>query len=144
MIVHVLRKPVNGTLIQNLLQRGCGALNIENCRIVTSDNLNGGAYAQKGSERNDGWRMKRDQLAGTFNRPTGRWPANLLLDEKVAAVLDEQSGITKSTGGSGAASCGGMGKRVFGEYALDRNGQNAGGLGDEGGASRFFQQVEVK
>ena len=106
MIIHVLRKPVMGTVAQNALTHGTGALNIDGCRITTSDNLNGGAYAQKGSERNDGWRMKRDQLAGTFNQPTGRWPANLLLDEKVAAILNE--------------------------------------LGDEGGASRFFQQVKVK
>src|SRR5690606_33707067 len=50
-------------------------------------------------------------------------------------MLDEQSGITKSTGGR---SKGGMGKNVYGKYALDRYGANAGGLGDTGGASRFF------
>jgi hypothetical protein len=80
MIIHVLRKPVVGTVAQNALTHGTGALNIDGCRITTSDKLNGGAYAQKGSERNDGWRMKRDQLAGTFNQPTGRWPANLVLN----------------------------------------------------------------
>ena len=56
--------------------------------------------------------------------------------------LDEQSGVTKSTGGSGDKSMGGLGKRVFGEYALDRKGNNIGGLGDTGGASRFFKNIQ--
>ena len=53
--------------------------------------------------------------------------------------MDEQSGITKSSGGSGENSMGGMGKNgIYGNYSLDRLGSNSGGLGDKGGASRFF------
>ena len=73
----------------------------------------------------------------------GRWPANVALDEEAAAMLDEQSGTTKSTGGAGEKSRGGMGKRVLGKYTLDRNGTNAGGLGDSGGASRFFYTAKA-
>jgi hypothetical protein len=32
-IVHVLRKPLTGTVAANALQHGCGALNIDGCRI---------------------------------------------------------------------------------------------------------------
>jgi len=202
MIVHVLRKPLIGTVAQNALQHGCGALNIDGCRIVTSDNLNGGAYAENGSERHDGsenWRYKRD--AGiTFKQPIGRWPANLVLNhlpecfnagtktvksnghsprtrskggistsghagqndlEEVSLkketitnwlchedcpihALDQQSGLTKSSGGAGEKSRGALGRLTYGKYALDRNGANSGGLGDQGGASRFFQQVTIK
>lgn len=65
-----------------------------------------------------------------------RWPANLIHDgsEEVLATFPQE--VTKSTGGKN--SNGGMGKRVLGSYALDRTGQNAGGLGDEGTPARFF------
>ena len=33
MIVHVLRKPLIGTVAANALQHGCGALNIDQCRV---------------------------------------------------------------------------------------------------------------
>lgn len=66
--------------------------------------------------------------------PSGRWPANVILDESQAEVLDEQSGDTtryfqaprqgdgKSIDGS-----------VFGQHAGDGIGYN-----DTGGASRYF------
>lgn len=53
-------------------------------------------------------------------------------------MLDQQSGESISSGGHGEASMGALGKNVYGQYALDRQGANAGGLGDKGGASRFF------
>ena len=51
-------------------------------------------------------------------------------------ILDEQSGVTKSTGGKN--SMGGLGDRVFGKFAADKITANVGGVGDTGGASRFY------
>jgi len=53
------RKPLIGTVADNVLTWGCGALNIDGCRVEGS---------------------------------TGRWPANVILDEEAAQMLDEQSG----------------------------------------------------
>ncbi len=50
-------------------------------------------------------------------------------------MLDEQSGISKSSGG---ANGGKLGQSIYGEFANETLGSNAGGLGDKGGASRFF------
>lgn len=58
------------------------------------------------------------------------------------AELDRQSGTSKSSGGAGEASRGALGKNTFGKYALDRHGANAGGFGDSGGASRYFNTFE--
>lgn len=80
--ILLCRKPLEGTVAQNVLQYGTGALNIDGCRIETQDNLNGGAYAKDGSPRHDGdenWRFKREGGAGEFLQPQGRWPANLVL-----------------------------------------------------------------
>lgn len=54
-------------------------------------------------------------------------------------IMDEQSGISKSSGGSGDKSMGALGKNgKYGKFALNTLADNAGGLGDIGGASRFF------
>lgn len=52
-------------------------LQIDACRVGTTDNLNGGAYAQSGTNRDDGWGMQRAG-AGEFVQPIGRWPANVI------------------------------------------------------------------
>ena len=39
MIVHVLRKPLIGTVAANALQHGCGALNIDQCRVFSGATL---------------------------------------------------------------------------------------------------------
>jgi DNA modification methylase len=98
-------------------------------------------------------------------QPQGRFPANIILshhpdckckglkkideenNEEVwechqdcpIKIMDEQSGESKSCGGSGENSMGALGKNgKYGKYALNIKGSNIGGLGDTGGASRFF------
>jgi hypothetical protein len=122
-VIHVLRKPLSeGTVASNVLKHGCGGLNIDASRIGTDDNLNGGAYAEKASERHDGaenWRYKRGEHgnAGEYQPPSGRWPANVILQhldgcrrrENICepgcpvARLDEQSG-ERPSGGSATKS----------------------------------------
>jgi site-specific DNA-methyltransferase (adenine-specific) len=78
----VTRKPLDGTVANNVLKHGTGALNIDGARVGTGDNLNGGAYAKEGTARHDGdenWRFKRDGGAGEYVQPSGRFPANLAL-----------------------------------------------------------------
>lgn len=92
--VHVLRKPCSEpTVAANVLRWGTGALDIDATRISTSDNLNGGAYAVNPTERWDGaenWRYKRGEQgnAGEYQQPSGRWPANLILQHLDGCVQD--------------------------------------------------------
>ncbi len=53
-------------------------------------------------------------------------------------ILDGQSGISKSSGGSGVKSFGALGNTVYGKYKNSKPAANIGGLGDIGGSSRFF------
>lgn len=86
-VITVARKPLSeANVAANVLKHGCGAVNVNACRIATADDLNGGAYSPGGAERHDGaenWRYKRGEqggLAGVgFVQPLGRWPANLIL-----------------------------------------------------------------
>lgn len=81
--IIVARKPFLGTVKVNVDTYGVGALNIEECRIHTTDNLNGGAYAKNGSERTDAWGesngFRRNQGL-EYVQPTGRYPANIIHD----------------------------------------------------------------
>jgi len=65
--------------------------------------------------------------------PQGRFPANLIVSDDVL----NDGRISKSTGGSGERSMGALGDRVYGKYDK-AHGEHAGGLGDSGSFSRYF------
>ena len=44
--IVMARKPLEGTVVENVLEHGTGGLNIDGSRIETSENLNGGAYSK--------------------------------------------------------------------------------------------------
>lgn len=108
--VILARKPLaEKTVAANVLAHGTGALNIDGCRVATTENLNGGAYAQNGSERHDGaenWRYKRQGDAGDYVQPLGRFPPNILLTHSAdcqSAGIRHVKGITGgSTSGTNA------------------------------------------
>ena len=161
MIITILRKSLEGTVAENTLKHGCGALNIDATRIglghhlplgkLTSKRLSGDGGLGAGSGREG----KRE--AFTPRPAEGRWPANFILthlegctsqNEDWACVegcpvreLDQQSGVSKSTGGrignkGGAYSH--LGETGFKDNAV----KGDPGFGDEGGASRFFKQFK--
>ena len=134
--IILARKPLVGTVAANVAAHGTGALNIDGCRIEgpTGDGVWGTSNAKVNPDRT----FVGSPDAATYRteqHPAGRWPANVALDEEAAAMLDEQSGVSKSSGG---ANGGKLGARVYGKFANETLGENAGGLGDTGGASRFF------
>jgi len=121
----LFRKPLDGTIAENVLKYGVGALNIDGCRVESGTDyteLNvtqGGDHFSIGSEK---------KSRGTkFTPASGRWPANLIHDgsEDVAMCFPETTsgvpGIRR--------------KEVL--NALRH--QRLGHIGDSGSASRFFQ-----
>lgn len=130
--IILARKPLDGTVAENVQRWGTGALNVDGCRIETTENLNGGAYASQGTTRDDGWGMERGG-AGKYVQPAGRWPPNVCLDEEAAALLDAQSGILKSGAKKAAEQPNGL-NAVYGRGMGGMSGSTA----STGGASRFF------
>jgi len=126
-------KKNDGTYANNALKHGVSGLNIDGGRIE----------GDMGKDRADGKPRIDTDKYGKANpvlnpqSPLGRFPANCIFDEIAGEMLDEQSGITKSSGGSGKKS-GKTGQTTYGDYSGEDVGKNAGGLGDKGGASRFF------
>lgn len=138
--IILARKPLDGTVANNMLAHGVGGLNIDACRVGTSG---GGTHC--GNRNADGKCLGhgdagKSQSGATFHAdesagPAGRFPANVLLDEHAAAEMDKQSGVSTSVrSGRGAGKRGDT--AAFGEYGtLD---DTTRGHGDSGGASRFF------
>ena len=165
--IVLARKPMIGTVAENVLAHGTGGLNIGACRIpFTSE-----ADEKESKEKNQHADFGTDPLTGNtvygdysmipaknYN-PPGRWPSNFMLSHSPDCVLvkkpeqeiwacvsgcpvrtlDEQSGISKSTGGrignadgayTNQGSAGWSGKHEKGDP----------GFGNIGGASRFFMR----
>lgn len=145
--IVVARKPPEGTIAQNVLRWGTGALNIAGCRIGD------------GPVKTNGWKCGGEAIYGggegfqakgcQGGERAGRWPSNLILShsEKCTdagcaegcpvAMLDAQSGASQSPSlpvkQGGRKSVGG----ILNSTGEDRNGEGIG-YGDTGGASRFF------
>jgi site-specific DNA-methyltransferase (adenine-specific) len=130
--IVVARKPLVGTVAANVLAFGTGGLNIDASRI--------GYQGEKPSTWFDQQERKNQNIPFGSTADTtepsslGRWPANIILDEYTAGLLDEQSGDSKPkperSGIRGGKQHfeGGWNKKSIGTWVAD--------LG--GGASRFF------
>jgi DNA modification methylase len=85
--ICLARKPLSEkTVAANVLKWGTGAINVDGCRIGTDEKL--GRKMSKPS-------LFVHKIATPYvdnSRGLGRFPANILLDESAAAMLDEQSG----------------------------------------------------
>lgn len=149
------RKPLVGTLADNLLRHGAGALNINGCRIETTDNLSGGAYSGslrdkttewQNADRSGGKGSGFRQGIGEFMHPGGRWPPNAVFTHSAGCgelcapdcpvrVLEQQSGVTETNGGTIRPENAGMG------YG-GGNGSSRQVVADRGTAARFFPCFE--
>lgn len=142
--IIMARKPLTGTVAANVLRHGTGAINVDGCRVATTDDLTthsrGAGY--------DGPAFGHMNPLPTRKQPgqeAGRWPANVILthapgcgDECATgcpvAALDAQSGILPvSRGGGNGYAC-----SIFGTDTQKTRAKGVVGFGDTGGASRFF------
>ena len=139
--IVVARKPLDGTVAANLLEHGCGALNIDACRIATDDALGGGAYAKNPTDREQIWGAEagnswRRGGGGDFVQPEGRWPANLVHDGSAEVEAAFAAFGTRTSGRPGIRQKGNDGV-CFGAESRPP-GTPMSGFGDSGSAARFF------
>lgn len=132
--IVLARKPLIGTVAENVQKFGTGAINIDASRIgsdggkpLVIETLD---YQDKTNKNGSAKFRTKNVIHDDTVR--GRSPANVLFDEEAAAVLDEQSGILKS--GSKKPS---MPNGLNNVYGANMGGA-AGSIASFGGASRFF------
>jgi len=129
--IVMARKPLSEkTVVNNVLEWGTGGINIDASRVGTEQITITG-------QGNDN--LFHGNFSGKIDNPIreGRFPANIIFDEEAGKILDEQSGISKSTGGRSGNKEGVGQNGIYGQYKGEVSDENPG-LGDVGGASRFF------
>jgi DNA modification methylase len=141
--ICVARKPLSEkSVAENVLKWGTGGINIEGCRVGTEPISHGTSKADiRGGSLDGSISGSRPRLQVEEHITEGRFPANIILDEVAGELLDEQSGVSKSskikqplldiTGGS-------YNKAKGNTDTITERGHN-----DSGGASRFFYQAKV-
>ena len=125
---------------ENVMKWGTGGLNIDKCRIgyETTPNpatnplyraQNGYKIPEKGQESKGA--VKFTSSKNEIN-PEGRYPANFIISEDIAHILDKQSGYSKSSPFKAKGTIEAINSNLG---IKNRQGSNHN---DEGGASRFF------
>ena len=121
--IVLARKPLIGTVAENVLAHGTGAINIDACRVGEGVRVTTGNGKRK---RADGWGMNGGIIGGS---DLGRWPANVIhdgSDEVIAAFPVSKSGVDKGERGTGGIWQPSSGVPCGPQY------------GDSGSAARFF------
>ena len=91
--IIMARKPLDGTVVNNVLKHGVGGLNIDACRVGTSENDLKGLYratTENNSERS--WKNTSKQIIqNPIVLEKERYPANIILDgsDSVEALFPE-------------------------------------------------------
>lgn len=122
-------KPCDGTFKQNAERWGQAGINIDGCRIPSSE-----SWERDCTNQNMIVHALCDRK-GVFKQSNnlGRWPANIILDEEAGALLDEKSGNLKSGHVKPLAKI--KSNKIFGNYNQANINEFAPSVG---GASRFF------
>jgi site-specific DNA-methyltransferase (adenine-specific) len=141
--IILVRKPISERNIAlNVLKWGTGALNIDGCRIKYDSK-----FIEK--HKNDVYKRKLqygalsymiDNVSQKEYNQQGRYPSNIILDEDTAGMLDEQSGISKSSR-VGFKNVGWKHSGNIKDEMTPLEYQNE--YDDKGGASRFFYCAKV-
>jgi DNA modification methylase len=130
--ITLARKPLEGTIAENVLKWGTGALNVDAARVETDESLQ--RPERRGLGQTGGW-ANYSQTPGMYGTPQGqgRFPANLIHDgsDEVLALFPEttQNGYRKNPSTNKTTWFGAKdGSHVEGER----------GYNDQGSAARFF------
>jgi len=126
--ITVARKPLCGTVAENVLQHGTGGINVDGCRVATDEST----ARVVGKTAADGWGLS-GQAGQIRGGDAGRWPANLIHDgsEEVVGLFPETAPEKARQRGAGKAETGCYG--AYGGESTERGHDDAGGS-----ASRFF------
>ena len=128
--IVLARKPLEGTVVQNVRKWGTGAINVDGCRIGTEQRSFVSKGIRPGSHNivGDDWRGNGEEKS-----VEGRWPANVVLSHDEDCVPLGTSKIRAITGTAAGRMAGDQTGVTFGEYAGSERAGERTGFGDEDG-----------
>lgn len=137
-VICLAMKPLSEkNFAENVTRWGTGGLNIDKCRIAHNEKTNSCIRKSPKFQGICGEWSDSGEVITTAN-PEGRYPANFIISEDIAPILDKQSGYSKSVRSN--MSAGFTDSNVYGTG--DANFKSIRGHNDEGGASRFFYNAK--
>jgi len=126
------RKPLIGTVAQNVLEHGTGAINIDGCRIETDDEAK-----PRVNQKQDEYFSGKKPITQIPFQNGGRWPANIVhdgSDEVVAAFPNIKTSKATVTSKPGS---------VYGNGAGLPSHTGTYGFDESGSAARFFYTAKA-
>ena len=135
--IILARKPLVGTVAQNVLAHGTGALNVDACRV-------GGAPPVTWAKPRGGiWRTDAAASAELLTSDKGRWPANVVHDgsDEVEAAFAAFGDRPGQLGRSSTNPETSKTRSVYG--AMGHCDEAMQPRGDSGSASRFFYSAKA-
>lgn len=138
--IVVARKPFRGTVAANVAAHGCGALNIDGCRVVGEKgngvwgSSNAGVDRQRMFNASPDMGEYRSAAVAIDEGKVGRWPANVIHDgsDEVLAAFPDAPGQRGALNGDEPSS---KTNGIFGKF----NGRvPSSPRADSGSAARFF------
>jgi site-specific DNA-methyltransferase (adenine-specific) len=127
--IVLARKPLDGTVANNVLKHGVGGINIDGCRVgANGDNLDGG---KKGGTDNEVFSKGLGESSGRSMKLDGRFPANFIHDGS-DEVLTLFPNSTSKAGGKSGTNANPM------SWIDENKDRERGGHDDSGSAARFF------
>ena len=133
-------KPNDGSYAENALKWGVAGLNIDESRIEyknDEDKQLATSIRPNAPHHNPNiFASLKQTLRIERGNPQGRFPANVIIDEETAKMIDQQSGITKSHPDYRT-------NEVKPSTITFSNRRQPSLLNDAGGASRFVKNIKV-
>lgn len=135
--ICVARKPIDGTVAENVLKYGTGGINLDGCRMDTISPKKSFGNCEPTKNTYGSYAKRVDE----WSTDKGRFPANVILDDFTSKIMDEQSGITGDKRTFRTEVSGDSVKSKTEGFGI-QGGRPVGfetpAYGDTGGASRFF------
>jgi site-specific DNA-methyltransferase (adenine-specific) len=131
--IIVARKPMMGTIVENVERFGVGGINIDGCRVGTNDDVKIHSRSQASANSSAIFIDKRSlETHQTDGQRLGRWPANLIHDGSDEVIglfpdVDGTFGMKKVEGGH---------RFIMGDTTTVQKFDR--GFMDSGSAARFF------
>jgi site-specific DNA-methyltransferase (adenine-specific) len=137
--IIMARKPLDGTVVNNVLKHGVGGLNIDACRVGKEKRINTSGGIHNSMYNDDKWVGKNTDEQEVI----GRYPANIILDgsDSVEALFPETQ-ARQASQASQASQRRKVKYETMGKLSLGRSAWNA--VEDyAGSASRYFYHAKA-
>lgn len=132
--ICVARKPLAGTVAENVLQFGTGGMNIDDCRIDIIGDRRSPLASDGTVHRPNGSCYGKHENSETFDLTQGRWPANFIHDgsDEVVNLFPAKAGAAAPVKGTEQSE---VTNGIYGKFNDRVPGQF---YSDTGSAARFF------